>query len=287
MKKRNYLALAAFAAIVAGCSNNDEIVTQDNLKDTPITIASAGVAELTTRSAETTPLEGTTDTPATMSVFITGGSETKYNADNVKWTHDGTGWTNKGTMMLYEGTGSSQQIYACSPYAEEITDNNVTVTADVTTDWLVATEASLTGSSVSLAMTHALTKLVLIPSYGTEITDQTITSIEVGGMYSSGKLNIFDNTWSGLPETADATLSMTDNELLVIPMTYCESFPITVTMAGPRTFKATISLAGVSNMLAAGTQYNIKLQIGKDKVTLGEITASPWPSQNGGELATE
>jgi len=52
-------------------------------------------------------------------------------------------------------------------------------------------------------------------------------------------------------------------------------------------FKTTINLATVENMLEAGVQYNIKLQIGQDKVTLGEITASPWGYAAGGVLETE
>jgi len=34
-------------------------------------------------------------------------------------------------------------------------------------------------------------------------------------------------------------------------------------------------------------QYNIRLQIGQDKVTLGEIAASPWGYAAGGVLETE
>ena len=40
-------------------------------------------------------------------------------------------------------------------------------------------------------------------------------------------------------------------------------------------------------MLEAGVQYNIKLQIGQDKVTLGDITASSWGYATGGVLETE
>ena len=77
-----------------------------------------GVAEQETRTIWNGKIVGTEDVPATMSVFVTGGSDTKYNAINVKWEHDGTGWMGASTI-LYEGVASLQQIYACSPYTED------------------------------------------------------------------------------------------------------------------------------------------------------------------------
>ena len=87
----------------------------------------------------------------------------------------------------------------------------------------MATATDLTSSVVNITMTYALTKLVLKPTFGTELTSQTITSVEVGGIYASGTLKISDNTWSNLPE-AHTILVMADNELLVIPMSNCTSF---------------------------------------------------------------
>lgn len=285
MKSYPYIAFAVLALSFAACSQED-ITPQGDLKDIPITIASAGVAKQATRSA-TTPLVGTVDKPATMSVFVTGGSKDKYNATNVKWKHDGTSWENKGTTMLYEGAGSVQKIFASSPYDENATGTGtITVTATDQNDWLVATATPLTSSTVSLTMTHALAKLVLVPTYGTEITENTITSVKIGGMYASGTLSIAENTWSGLPE-ANATLTMTNNELLVIPMESCTSFPITIIADGERTFTATASLEAVNNKLASGTLYKIKLQVGQDKVTLGGITAGKWATEDGGPLETE
>ena len=276
-------ALSSF--IFISC-DQQEIESPDSMKDSPITIASAGVAELTTRViTDDNKLVGTSDIPVTMSVFITSrSSETKYQATNAKWEHNGVSWVSE-TNVLYEGTNSTQKIYACSPYTI-VTDNNISVTAADQIDWLVTTSNSLTSNDVNLTMTHALAKLVLIPTFGTELTSQTITSVKVEGMYASGTLNVFDNTWSDLPE-ANTILAMANNELLVIPMGSCTSLPITITMEDARVFKTTINLATVGNKLEAGTQYNIALQVGQDKVTLGEITASSWGYATGGVLETE
>ena len=78
-------------------------------------------------------------------------------------------------------------------------------------------------------------------------------------------------------------------------MNNCTSFPIIITMEDARVFKTTINCpvigtdANGDNIygLAPGTQYNIALQIGQDKVTLGSITASPWGYAAGGVLETE
>ncbi len=280
------LVLSAFCFLLSSCSQ-DEVFEQDSLKDTPITIASAGVAELTTRViTDDNKLEGImNEESAHMGVFVTEGSADKYNATNMHWQHDGDHWDCTRTV-LFEGASSQQKIYAYSPFFFDST-GSIAVNASEQTDWLVATATDLTSSVVNLTMTHALTKLVLKPTFGTELTSQTITSVKVEGMYASGTLNVSDNTWSDLPE-ANTILAMANNELLVIPMESCTSLPITITMEDARVFKTTINLATVENMLEAGVQYNIKLQIGQDKVTLGEITASSWGSPvDSGQLETE
>ena len=285
--KTKYLAIVAVALALVACDKNNDDFNIDNTKDTPITIASAGVAELTTRViTDDNKLEGImNEESAHMGVFVTGGSADKYNATNMHWQHDGDHWDCTKTV-LFEGASSQQKIYAYSPFFFDST-GSIAVNASEQTDWLVATATDLTSSVVNLTMTHALTKLVLKPTFGTELTSQTITSVKVEGMYASGTLNVFDNTWSDLPE-ANTILAMANNELLVIPMESCTSLPITITMEDARVFKTTINLATVENMLEAGVQYNIKLQIGQDKVTLGEIAASSWGSPvDSGQLETE
>ena len=287
MRLNKYFTIAAVALALVACDKNNDDFNIDNTKDTPITIASAGVAELTTRViTDDNKLEGImNEESAHMGVFVTGGSADKYNATNMHWQHDGDHWDCTRTV-LFEGASSQQKIYAYSPFFFDST-GSIAVNASEQTDWLVASATDLTSSVVNLTMTHALTKLVLKPTLGTELTSQTITSVKVEGMYASGTLNVSDNTWSDLPE-ANTILAMANNELLVIPMESCTSLPITITMEDARVFKTTINLATVGNKLEAGTQYNIALQVGQDKVTLGEITASSWGSPvDSGQLETE
>ena len=288
MKLNKYFTIAAAALALAACDKNNDDFTVDNLKDTPLTIASAGVAELTTRVITEGQLVGSVDENVSISVWVEGSAD-KYNANNVEWIHDGTDWWSNSTM-LYEGE-NKQKICALSPYVENASAAGVTITADGTTDYLVASQTLITSNPVDICMSHALTKLVLQPTFGNEVTDQTIASVEVGGMYASGTLNIKENSWSDQGE-ATATLSMNkvngNYEVLVIPMPSCQSFPMVITMKSGRVFSANISLANVDNKLEGGTQYTISLQIGQDKVTLGDIRAASWGIPvDGGDLETE
>ena len=282
MKKR-LLPLAALALAFVACDQNDDLVV-DNTKDTPIAIASAGVAELTTRAIINGQLEGSLEERVSMSVWVEGSGD-NYNAKNIKWINDGGNWYTNNTV-LYAGE-NQQKIYALYPYREGATeDGKIAINATEQADYLIAKQNLIDENPIHLTMRHAFAKLSLMPTFGTEVGGLEIVSIEVKNMYASGTLNIKEDTWTYQGE-ATATLAMTNHEVLVIPMEVCESFPIVITMNDGRVFKATISLAAVGNELKSNSQYKISLQIGQDKVTVGNITAAPWVAENGGNLETE
>ena len=274
-------ALSSFLFI--SC-DQQEVESSNLQKDTPLAIASAGVAELTTRAIIEGQLVGSVDENVSISVWVEGSAE-KYNANNVEWIHHGTNWYSNSTV-LYEGE-NKQKICALYPYCEEATeDGKIAINATEQVDYLIAKQSLIDENPIHLTMRHAFAKLSLMPTFGTEVGGLEIVSIEVKNMYASGTLNIKEDTWTYQGE-ATATLAMTNHEVLVIPMEVCESFPIVITMNDGRVFKATISLAAVGNELKSNSQYKISLQIGQDKVTVGNITAEPWEAENGGNLETE
>ena len=276
------LVLSAFSFLLSSCSQ-DEVFEQDSLKDTPLTIASAGVNELSTRVITEGQLVGSVDENVSISVWVEGSAD-KYNANNIEWVHDGTDWYSNSTV-LYEGE-NKQKICALSPYVDGASAAGVTITADGTTDYLVASQTLITSNPVNICMSHALTKLVLVPTLGTELTGESIAKVEVQNMYVSGTLNVKVNNWTNC--TGTTAFTMTNNEVLVVPMEECQSFPIVITMSSGRVFSANISLANVGNKLEGGTQYTITLQVGQDKVTLGDISAASWGTPvEGGDLETE
>ncbi len=273
-------ALSSFLFI--SC-DQQEVESFDSQKDTPIAIASAGVAELTTRVITEGQLVGSVDENVSISVWVEGSAE-KYNANNVEWIHHGTDWYSNSTV-LYEGE-NKQKICALSPYVDGASAEGVTITADGTTDYLVASQTLITSNPVNINMSHALAKLVLNPTLGTEVTGDNIATVEVQNMYTQGTLNVEENNWTNC--TGTTAFTMTNNEVLVVPMEGCESFPIVITMESGRVFSANISLANVDNKLEGGTQYTIKLQIGHDTVTIGDISAASWGTPvDGGDLETE
>ena len=273
-------ALSSFLFI--SC-DQQEVESFDSQKDTPITIASAGVAELTTRAIIEGQLIGSVDENVSISVWIEGSAE-KYNANNVEWVHDGTDWYSNSTV-LYEGE-NKQKICALSPYVENASADGVTITADGVTDYLVASQTLITSNPVNINMSHALAKLVLNPTLGTEVTGDNIATVEVQNMYTQGTLNVEENNWTNC--TGTTAFTMTNNEILVVPMEECQSFPIVITMESGRAFSVNISLVNVDNKLEGGTQYTIKLQIGHDTVTIGDISAASWGTPvEGGDLETE
>ena len=282
--KTKIFAMAIAALALAACDKNYDDFTVDNLKDTPLTIASAGVAELTTRAIIEGQLIGRREEPVAMSVWVEGSGD-NYNAKNIEWINNGGNWYTNNTV-LYAGK-NQQNIYALYPYREGATeDGEIAINATEQADYLIATQNLIDENPIHLTMRHAFAKLSLMPTFGTEAGGLEIVSIEVKNMYASGTLNIKEDTWTYQGE-ATATLAMTNHEVLVIPMEVCESFPIVITMNDGRVFKATISLADVDNELKSNSQYKISLQIGQDKVTVGNITAAPWVAENGGNLETE
>ena len=281
MKKTKLLAFAFLATMFASCSNDN--VPVDENKDTPLTIASADVNELSTRVITEGQLVGRMEEPVAMSVWVEGSAE-KYNANNVEWVHNGTDWYSNSTV-LYEGE-NKQKICALSPYVDGASAEGVTITADGVTDYLVASQTLITSNPVDICMSHALVKLVLNSTLGTEVTGDNIATVEVQNMYTQGTLNVEENIWTNC--TGTTAFTMTNNEVLVVPMEECQSFPIVITMSRGRVFSANISLANVDNKLEGGTQYTIKLQIGHDPMTIGDISAASWGTPiSGGDLETE
>ena len=276
-------ALSSFLFI--SC-DQQEVESFDSQKDTPITILSAGVSDLSTRViTEEGHLIGRMGEPVAMSVWVEGSGD-NYNAKNIEWINDGGNYWYTNKTVLYAGE-NKQKIYALYPYCEGATeDGKIAINATEQADYLIAKQNLIDENPIHLTMRHAFAKLSLMPTFGTEAGGLEIVSIEVKNMYASGTLNIKEDTWTYQGE-ATATLAMTNHEVLVIPMEVCESFPIVITMNDGRVFKATISLAAVGNELKSNSQYKISLQIGQDKVTVGNITAAPWVAENGGNLETE
>ena len=237
-------------------------------------------------------------TKTSIGVYVTDGSADKYNGENIQWTHDGSDW-NSDTDVLYEGANSQQKISAYYPYIENYTSGGVTfdLTAEQSVDTmkaddlLYAAATKLSNARTDINFTHLMTKLnVSVTSLGSEIEDgDEINKVEISGLAETATFYPEDGTLTAGTERNGSTVAYdngTAYEALVFPAA-CSSVTVKVTMNSGKVFTTTVDLAGINNELAAGTQYNISLQVGQDKVTIGSITASPWGYATGGVLETE
>lgn len=316
MKK--YFAMAIAALVLVACDKNNDDLGIDNTKDTPITILSAGVADLSTRAG--TPAG--TLTSGSLSFFFNNNSRDngRYVADCEKWTYkngkwqfDETGFDNQ--QLLWKGAGNAIPWIATYPYRDDsysyITNDaggmDEKVPADQTdeTKWtefdiLWATGTAMS-SSIEIEFKHLYTKFSVNLTYGTEVdATQTIESVTVGGTCIVRNFNYASQIWGitlsditdikslalETPNYIDANDESKGRydasfEALILPQTAAPK--LTIEMSDGRVFATTLT----EQEFKSGYQYNIKLKVGQDKVELGGITAAPWGEPvNGGELET-
>ena len=237
-------------------------------------------------------------TNASIGVYVTDGSADKYNGANIQWTHDGSRWDSE-TDVLYEGANSQQKISAYYPYIENYTSGGVTfnLTAEQSADTmkaddlLYAAATELSNARTDINFTHLMTKLnVEVTSLGSEVEDgDEINKVEISDLAKAATFYPENGTLTADTELNGSTIAYgngTTYEALVFP-TECNTVTVKITMNSGKVFTTTVDLATVDNQLESGVQYNIKFQVGQDKVTIGSITASPWGYAAGGVLETE
>ena len=317
MKKR-LLPLAALALAFVACEQNDDLVV-DNTKDTPITILSAGVADLSTRAG--TPAG--TLTSGSLSFFFNNLSNdnARYVADCEKWTYKNGKWQFDETgsdnqQVLWKGACNAIPWIATYPYRghqySHITNASIggmeeQVPADQTDEtkwtgfdvlWATGTAKS---STIEIGFKHLYTKFSVNLTYGTEVDEtQTIESVTVGGTYIVRHFNYATATWGETmlditdikslaletPNYIDANDESKGTynasfEALILPQTAAPK--LTIEMSDGRVFATTLT----EQEFKSGYQYNIKLKVGQDKVELGGITAAEWGEPvDGGLLET-
>lgn len=317
MKK--YFAMAAAALALVACDKNNDDLGIDNTKDTPITILSAGVADLSTRAG--TPAG--TLTSGSLSFFFNNnsGDNARYVADCEKWIYKNGKWQfdesgNDIQQLLWKGAGNAIPWIATYPYRDykysyithyaDGLDEKVPADQTDETKWtefdILWATGTATSSSIAIEFKHLYTKFSVNLTYGTEVDEtQTIESVTVGGTYivrhfnyatarwGETKLDITDIKALALetPNYIDANdeFKGTYNasfEALILPQTAAPK--LTIEMSDGRVFATTLT----EQEFRSGYQYNIKLKVGQDKVTIGDISAESWGTPvDGGDLETE
>ena len=289
MKKTyQYIALAVLTIGLAACTQEDDFTPQGNQKDAPLAIASAGVANLTTRAtidSDDNLVEGS------MGVFVTSTSGGRYEGSNIKWTYN-NGWElDDATVVLYENDDTKQQIGAYYPYTAELTDEGkfaielpeVFGSDYEDYDYLYADYAALGSNPVIIAMNHLLSKVtVSISTMGTEISSDAVQSISLFNVPRTASWEVPTSTLTDLGIANETTTlyanDTNDDEVVDHYVGYAlpnaaTTLGIRMTMDSGRSFAAQ---APITDGLASGNHYLISMKLGKDAVTVGNITIGDW-----------
>ena len=317
MKKNNILAIAAIALTFTACSNDNDITTNNEGKDTPISL-SVGVGELSvvTRAENTSPL-----TDGELGLYITKNGEKdvlgKYLCNNAKFTASTTdtrtSWT-CNTTYYWASDNATINYFAYFPFqgtegtaATSLPWDTSTQTGVVDGGYdpldLLYVNGSATNTAsdhgINITLGHVCSKLVVnVSKLGSEIAEgKTISSIKIGGLKAKGNFYLFadsnngHNAGSWVPDVNSADINMksiTANEgmnstyeAILIPQT--APFTLTIRLSDNSEYQ----LAVPSHAFAAGTCYTLTIQVGQDKVNLGSITQTDWVTKDGGPLTAQ
>ena len=301
MKTYKYIALAALALSFAACSQEDDFTPQGNQKGAPITIASVGVANLATRAT----IEDDKLVEGNIGVTITStGNDERYTGSNVNWYgSDGVwGLVENQKVVLYEGNGESQKIYAYYPYAKDIIEGteNLPVTLPEAFDsnfegydYLCTKEGiSLSQNPVSLTLSHAFSKVsVSVNMMGNELEGDMVTEIALDNVPHNGERSAttgaIDPDKYGPANGRIALYGYDDEDSDEVADYYigyalpnaATTLDLRVTMQSGRIFTA---MAPISGGMTDGVHYLISMKVGKDAVTVSDVSVQPWG--NGGTL---
>lgn len=287
IKTYKYIALFALAFGFAACTQDDDFIPQGNQKDAPLAIASAGVANLTTRATidSNDNLVG-----GSMGVFVTSTSGGRYEGSNIKWTYN-NGWNlDAATVVLYENDGTKQQIGAYYPHTSALTNGKFAIElpeqfgSDYEDyDYLYADYAALSENPATIAMNHLLSKVtVSISSVGTDLNDNAVQSVALFNVPRIASWEVPTSTLTDLGTANETTIlyanDTNDDEVVDHYVGYAlphaaTTLGIRVTMDSGRSF---VAQAPIVDGLASGNHYLISMKVGKDAVTVGNITIGDW-----------
>ena len=304
MKKNNILAIAAIALTFTACSNDNDITTNNEGKDTPISL-SVGVGELSvvTRAENTATL-----TDGELGLYITKNGEKtlvgKYLCNNAQFTYN-NGWS-CGTTYYWAADNATIDYVAYHPYQLSISGNfiswDVTNQSSGNLDLLYENATGVANNdnhSIAITLGHVCSKLVVnVSKLGSEIASgTTISSIKIAGLKAKGNFYLLADTNNGHgagswdPDVNPADIGMksiTANEgmnstyeAILIPQT--APFTLTIRLSDNSEYQ----LAVPSHAFAAGTCYTLTIQVGQDKVNLGSITQTDWVTKDGGPLTAQ
>lgn len=304
MRKIQILAMAALAAIFAGCSNNDDEVMKpkESLKDTPINV-NVLLTDIQTRAGY-----DNNNQPTLFYLSIDQAGES-YDYTNVVMKYDGSKWVAYESadesavqkQMLWEGSEGDVTVTAATFSLATSPSYSLSASADQSSDaklkssdhlYYYSNEVEPSASGISISFDHIMSKLEIALTLRDEFEGLTdpITSVMLSGTSLTATYAPANaDKWSDY-STADEVIKTcplvaydTDArtatyEVILLPQTVAAyTFCVTI-FIGDKSYEWTSANAVT---LASSNKYTLALTVGKDKVSGNSFTAAPWVSEGG------
>ena len=306
MRKIQILAMAALAAIFAGCSNNDDEVMKpkESLKDTPIDV-NVLLTDIQTRAGY-----DNTNQPTLFYLSIDQAGD-NYDYTNVVMKYDGSKWVAYESadesavqkQMLWEGSEGDVTVTAATFSLETSPSYSLSASADQSSDAKLKSSDHLcyysnkvqpSASGISISFDHIMSKLEIALTLRDEFEGLTdpITSVMLSGTsltatyapanaekWSSYSTAADDEVIKTCPPVAyDKNARTATYEVILLPQTVAaNTFCVTI-FIGDKSYEWTSANAVT---LASSNKYTLALTVGKDKVSGNSFTAAPWVSEGG------
>ena len=286
MRKIFYLAMVAVTAIFAGCANDeDALLPNDSLKDTPINV-DVLVSGINTRAGY-----DNTSLPTKFYLSI-DQKDTKYDYTNVVMKYDGSKWVAyesdaenaEKKQLLWEGSKDNVIVTAATFLLPEAsTSCSLNVQTDQSTadgikasDHLYYSSNAITPSengTISIPLNHIMSKISVKLTLGTEyeasatnpITSVTAFGASTGATYSPGAGTPWSAESNGskitlFPSVEYNTVNRTATyEAILVPQTIAaNTFGVEIRI-GEKTYewKSTDAFT-----LTGGTNHTLEMTVG-------------------------
>lgn len=304
MRKIQIFAMAALAAIFAGCSNNDDEVMKpkESLKDTPINV-NVLLTDIQTRAGY-----DNTNQPTKFYLSIDQAGE-NYDYTNVVMKYDGSKWVAYESadenaakkQLLWEGSTGNVTVTAATFSLETSPSYSLSASADQSSDaklkssdhlYYYSNEVEPSANGISISFDHIMSKLEIALTLRDEFEGLTdpITSVMLSGTSLTATYAPANaDKWSDY-STADEVIKTcplvaydTDArtatyEVILLPQTVAaNTFCVTI-FIGDKSYEWTSANAVT---LASSNKYTLALTVGKNKVSGNSFTAAPWVSEGG------
>ena len=289
--KTKYLAFAAAAFMLASCSNDEDFVPQDNLKDTPITVT-AGVEGMLTRAGYETNTDNDdlSVLPETFYLTITQDIEdatSKYNYTNVLMTKtEGENKYTSTTNLLWKDNDRDAAVnaYTIDGTTFTVQTDQSTANGVLASDLLGAVsttegDVTISGDNISINFRHLLCKLDVTFSWGTELataTDKAIKSVMYQGFGTDVTLDREACTVTSGTASADIKAyvnELTSEGIFAPQMGENPKVVVTTDIEGvDRVFS--IGVKAPADGFASGNRYTMNVTIGGTSVENGSVTAT-------------